>query len=67
MLRALAALSRGALHLTPQPDAGVTYARKITKEEAALDGALPAPPRSPTPPPPPPPPPPASVSHEVYL
>jgi methionyl-tRNA formyltransferase len=31
MARALAALSRGALKFTPQPDEGVTYARKIEK------------------------------------
>ena len=35
--RALAALSRGTLAFTPQPDDGVTYAKKITNEEARLD------------------------------
>lgn len=37
MVRALAALSRGALSLTPQPHEGVTYAQKITNEEARID------------------------------
>ncbi|CAH1652064.1 MULTISPECIES: methionyl-tRNA formyltransferase [unclassified Chelatococcus] len=37
MARALAALSRGALSFVPQPDDGVTYARKITNEEARID------------------------------
>ena len=37
MARALAALSRGALAFTPQPEDGVTYARKIAKEEARID------------------------------
>ncbi|HYF56497.1 MAG TPA: methionyl-tRNA formyltransferase [Salinarimonas sp.] len=37
MVRALAALSRGGLTFTPQPDQGVTYAKKITNEEARLD------------------------------
>jgi methionyl-tRNA formyltransferase len=30
-------LADGALHATPQPETGVTYASKITKHEAALD------------------------------
>jgi methionyl-tRNA formyltransferase len=34
---ALRKLARGALPPTPQPEAGITYAAKITKEEAALD------------------------------
>jgi methionyl-tRNA formyltransferase len=42
MVRALAALSRGALGFTPQPEDGVTYARKLTNEEARIDWALPA-------------------------
>jgi methionyl-tRNA formyltransferase len=42
MVRALAALSRGALGFTPQPEDGVTYARKLTNEEAQIDWALPA-------------------------
>jgi methionyl-tRNA formyltransferase len=37
MVRALAALSRGALTFTPQSETGVTYAAKIRKEEAAID------------------------------
>jgi methionyl-tRNA formyltransferase len=42
MARALAALSRGGLGFTPQPEAGVTYAHKIGKAEARLDWARPA-------------------------
>jgi len=34
---ALAALKRGALQLTQQPDAGVTYASKIDKNETRID------------------------------
>ncbi len=37
MLRALAAAERGSLMLTPQPQAGVTYAEKITKNETRID------------------------------
>jgi methionyl-tRNA formyltransferase len=37
MVRALAALSRGGLTFTAQPEEGVTYAKKITNEEARLD------------------------------
>tara|TARA_R110000824_G_scaffold118960_14_gene272293 strand:+ start:429192 stop:430130 length:939 start_codon:yes stop_codon:yes gene_type:complete len=37
MVRALAALSRGSLAATPQSETGVTYASKITKEEARID------------------------------
>lgn len=37
MVRALAALSRGSLHFTPQAPEGVTYAAKITKEECRID------------------------------
>lgn len=40
--RALAALMRGALVETPQSDKGVTYAHKITPEEARIDWARPA-------------------------
>ena len=36
MVRALGALERGTLTLTPQPEAGVTYARKIEKDEARI-------------------------------
>ncbi|CAH1652089.1 10-formyltetrahydrofolate:L-methionyl-tRNA(fMet) N-formyltransferase [Hyphomicrobiales bacterium] len=42
MARALAALSRGALSFVPQPEDGVTYARKITNEEARIDWSRPA-------------------------
>jgi methionyl-tRNA formyltransferase len=42
MARALAALSRGALSFTPQPEEGVTYAKKITNEEARIDWSWPA-------------------------
>ena len=38
---ALAALERGTLQLTPQPDAGVTYASKIEKSETRIDWTLP--------------------------
>jgi methionyl-tRNA formyltransferase len=42
MVRALAALSRGMLTFTPQPAEGVTYAAKITNDEARLDWGRPA-------------------------
>jgi methionyl-tRNA formyltransferase len=42
MGRALAALDRGSLHFTPQPEAGVTYAAKIDKAEARIDWSKPA-------------------------
>jgi methionyl-tRNA formyltransferase len=42
MGRALAALERGSLHFTPQPEAGVTYAAKIDKAEARIDWSKPA-------------------------
>jgi methionyl-tRNA formyltransferase len=41
MTRALSALERGSLALTPQPDEGVTYAEKISKEETRIDWAKP--------------------------
>jgi methionyl-tRNA formyltransferase len=41
MVVALAALERGTLQLTAQPDAGVTYANKIEKSEARIDWTLP--------------------------
>jgi methionyl-tRNA formyltransferase len=41
MVVALAALERGTLQLTPQPDAGVTYASKIEKSETRIDWMLP--------------------------
>ncbi|MGA8989929.1 MAG: methionyl-tRNA formyltransferase [Rhodoplanes sp.] len=37
MVRALAALERGSLTLTPQPEIGVTYAAKIGKAETRID------------------------------
>ncbi|MDM5179030.1 methionyl-tRNA formyltransferase [Massilia sp. DJPM01] len=37
---ALRARAAGTLHPVPQPEAGVTYAAKISKEEAALDFSL---------------------------
>ena len=40
--RALAALSRGALTFAPQPEEGVTYAKKIANEEARIDWSRPA-------------------------
>jgi len=39
MLRALGALQRGTLVLTPQPQDGVTYAEKISKDETRIDWA----------------------------
>jgi methionyl-tRNA formyltransferase len=36
MARAVAAMARGSLAFTPQPEDGVTYAAKITNEEAQL-------------------------------
>ena len=43
MARALGGLERGALTLTPQPEAGVTYAAKIDKAETRIDWSRPAP------------------------
>jgi methionyl-tRNA formyltransferase len=37
MARALAALERGSLQLTPQPAAGATYAAKVDKAETRID------------------------------
>jgi len=42
MVRALAALSRGTLGFTPQPEDGVTYARKLSNDEARIDWTKPA-------------------------
>jgi methionyl-tRNA formyltransferase len=42
MARALAALSRNALGFSPQAETGITYAAKITNEEARIDFSLPA-------------------------
>jgi len=43
MVRAIAALERGQLQLTPQPAAGASYAGKIDKAEARIDWTKPAP------------------------
>jgi len=42
MGRALAALERGSLDFTPQPEDGATYAAKIDKAEARIDFSRPA-------------------------
>src|SRR6201992_1019348 len=42
MVRAMGALERGRLQLTPQSEAGVTYAAKIDKAEARIDWSQPA-------------------------
>ncbi len=42
IIEALRKLEQGDLPATPQPEAGVTYAAKILKEEAALDFSKPA-------------------------
>jgi len=42
MVRALAALERGSLDATPQPEEGVTYATKIDKAETRIDFSRPA-------------------------
>jgi len=42
IVETLQALAQDALHATPQPASGVTYAAKISKHEAALDFAQPA-------------------------
>ncbi|HSP50722.1 MAG TPA: methionyl-tRNA formyltransferase [Pseudolabrys sp.] len=41
MLRVIAAAERGSLSLTPQPEAGVTYATKISKDETRIDWTKP--------------------------
>jgi methionyl-tRNA formyltransferase len=41
MVIAMAALQRGTLQLTPQPEAGVTYATKIEKSETRIDWSKP--------------------------
>jgi methionyl-tRNA formyltransferase len=41
MVRALGALERGSLTLTPQPEAGATYAPKIDKNETRIDWGRP--------------------------
>ena len=42
MVRALAELEKGSLHLTPQTSAGVTYANKIDKAETRIDWTQPS-------------------------
>jgi methionyl-tRNA formyltransferase len=42
MVRALAAIERGSMAFTPQPDEGVVYAAKIDNEETRIDWAKPA-------------------------
>jgi methionyl-tRNA formyltransferase len=42
IIRALSALARGSLSLTPQPEDGVTYAAKIDKAESRIDWCEPA-------------------------
>jgi methionyl-tRNA formyltransferase len=42
IVETLRALGRGALHATPQPAEGATYASKIAKSESLLDFRLPA-------------------------
>ncbi|MDM7944962.1 MAG: methionyl-tRNA formyltransferase [Oceanibaculum nanhaiense] len=42
IVEALAGLAAGTLQAVPQPEAGVTYAAKLTKEEALLDWTRPA-------------------------
>ncbi|MEX0628430.1 MAG: methionyl-tRNA formyltransferase, partial [Cucumibacter sp.] len=42
MARALAALERGVLEFTSQPETGVTYARKISNPETRIDWSRPA-------------------------
>ena len=42
MGRALAALERDGLDFTPQPETGITYAKKIEKAEARIDFSRPA-------------------------
>ncbi|MEX0841770.1 MAG: methionyl-tRNA formyltransferase, partial [Xanthobacteraceae bacterium] len=41
MARAIGALERGTLTLVPQPEAGVTYAEKISKDETRIDWSKP--------------------------
>jgi methionyl-tRNA formyltransferase len=42
IVEALAGLAEGTLKAVPQPEAGVTYAAKLSKEEALLDWSRPA-------------------------
>lgn len=41
MVRTLGALERGSLHLTPQPETGITYAAKIANAETRIDWTRP--------------------------
>ncbi|WP_299938884.1 methionyl-tRNA formyltransferase [uncultured Nitratireductor sp.] len=41
-VKAMDALEKGALELTPQPEDGATYARKILKDETRVDWSRPA-------------------------
>jgi methionyl-tRNA formyltransferase len=41
MVRALAAIARGAFEFKPQPEAGVTYAKKIDKGKTRIDWSWP--------------------------
>jgi methionyl-tRNA formyltransferase len=43
IVRTLAALERGSLELTPQPEQGITYAAKISNDETRIDWSKPAP------------------------
>src|SRR3974390_1352245 len=43
IVRTLAALERGSLVLMPQPEHGITYAAKISKDETRIDWSKPAP------------------------
>lgn len=42
MVKAMDALEKGALELTPQPQDGATYAKKILKDETRVDWSRPA-------------------------
>jgi len=42
LMETLGGLIAGTLQARPQPEAGITYARKITKEEAVIDWSRPA-------------------------
>lgn len=42
MVKAMDALEKGALELTPQPEDGATYAKKILKDETRVDWSRPA-------------------------
>jgi len=42
IVEALHGLARGELHPRPQPEAGITYAKKLSRDEARLDWRLPA-------------------------